>query len=103
MDVQSALNNIEELLLGQNSIPVQLRQRQGLNREKFKLLTSSIEFLIEEYKSKNTVPKMLALAFVDVTTFFYFNDDWYPPEVQEELEDAANELSALANQLFECP
>lgn len=101
MDIRTALANIEDLLLGPNCIPVQLRSRKGLNMDMYNLLVSSIEVVIEEYKNKENVPKRLALAFVDIGTYFYFGDDWYPPKVQEELEDAAHELISMAYQIFE--
>lgn len=67
----------------------------------FDLSVFSIDVVMENYKNKKTVPKRLAFAFVDIGTYFYFKDDWYPPEIQEELEDAAHKLISLAHQLFD--
>jgi hypothetical protein len=101
MGRQEALDTIYQGLLGNNSIPVQLRSGKGLDKDTFLKIKIAIAFLKKEYKNKNEVPKKLALAFIDISSYFSFRDDFYSIEDQEVFEDAANELVQLANDLFE--
>lgn len=100
MDLDTALATVDELLLGPDSIPVRLRAREGLDAERYQQLVAAIQALIEHYKDKPEVPKQLALAFLDISNFFFFTEKEYPTEVLERLEDAAHELTSLANELF---
>ncbi|HEX6240696.1 MAG TPA: hypothetical protein VFZ61_07380 [Polyangiales bacterium] len=99
-DPAAALAVVDELLLGPDSIPVRLRAREGLDPQKYAALVEALQILVEHYRGKTEVPKPLALAFVDISNFFYYSEDAYPPKVLERLEDAAHELTQLANQLF---
>lgn len=101
MNKEIALANINKLLLGEDSIPVQLRMRAGLNREQYNTLITSTEYLVNAYKNEATIPKILALAFVDISSHFFFKEGTYPEAELEELEDAAILLTSLANQLFD--
>jgi hypothetical protein len=98
--VDAALREVDELLLGENSILLQIRARQGLDRARFDQLVKAIEVLIAHYRHRSDVPKQLALAFVDISNYFYYKEDYYPMPVLIELEDAAHKLSYLAQELF---
>lgn len=101
MNEEIARMRIQKLLLGEDSIPVQLRMRAGLNKNQFSELKEAIEFFIQYYKNESSIPKYLALAFVDISSFFYFTDEGYSEPELEELEDAGALLTSLANQLFD--
>jgi hypothetical protein len=101
MSLDQALAAIDELLLGEKSILVQLRVGAGLDRARYARLVGTIRFLIEYYRENASVPKKLALAFVDISNYFYFKEDMYPSDVLCELEDAAHQLTAMASELFE--
>lgn len=98
--VEVAINNVAELLLGEESIPVLLRMHEGLDQNKLDLLVASIEYLIPFYRNENNVPKVLALAFLDISNHFYFAEGAYPEDELNRIEDAGNLLSSLANELF---
>ena len=100
MTQEEALIEVEELLLGERSIPVQLRLHEGFDREAYERLVKAIRVLIRHYKDQASVPKKLALAFVDVSNYFFYSEQAYPESVVEDLEDAAYELTALASELF---
>jgi hypothetical protein len=99
-DPAAALSVVDELLLGPDSILVRLRAREGLDPQRYATLVAALRSLVQHYQGKSDVPKRLALAFVDISNFFYYAEDVYPTEVLERLEDAAHELTLLANQLF---
>lgn len=103
MNKEVAIERVEEYLLGEDSIPVQLRMRAGLDKEKFAILVEATEFLIEYYRSEDVVPKSLALAFVDISSYFFFKEGDYSEAELEEIEDAGILLTSLANQLFDSP
>ena len=101
MDTQTALANVDRLVLGEDSILVKMRSRLGLDREGLDVLVESIEHLIDVYRDQDQVPKRLALAFVDISNYFYFSEQYYSESERDELEDAAQRISELANQLFD--
>jgi hypothetical protein len=98
--VETALRDVEELLLGDNSILVQVRARQGLDRARYDRLVSAIELLVDHYRGRRETPKRLALAFVDISNNFSDEENAYPRDVLTELEDAAIKLTWLGNELF---
>ena len=59
-----------------------------------------MNILIDSYKDNEEIPKRLALCFVDISVRFSFNENWYNEKERDRLEDAANELSYLAEKLF---
>ena len=99
-DPAAALAVVDELLLGPDSILVRLRAREGLDPAQYATLVAAVQVLVEHYRGKAEVPKRLALAFVDISNFFYYSEEAYPTDVLERLEDAAHELTQLANELF---
>lgn len=100
MHLDQAHNIVYDFTIGDNSILMELRVGKGLNKQSYKLLIEAMEKLIEEYKDKSAVPKKLALCFVDINNYFYFNEGRYTEEKEKELEDAVHEISSLAEQLF---
>ena len=96
----AALDTVTELLLGEDSIPVQLRMRDGLHQERFERLVAAIEHLIEAHREQDSVPKALALAFVDVGNAFFYPEGTYPEVELERIEDAGIRLGELASELF---
>lgn len=94
------LATVERLLIGANSIPVQLRMGEGLDEDSYIELTRALERLIEYYAQRPEVPKSLALAFVDVGTAFAYAPGTYPDDQLERLEDIGHELSQLGQELF---
>jgi len=102
MNIELALKNIDELLIADNSLPVDLNNKSiGLNEEKVTKLLSTLDFLIEYYSDKSTVPKALAFAFVDVSKFFERSLSLYSEDVQERIFDIKEEIVAKAYELFE--
>ncbi|MEC1180010.1 hypothetical protein P9B03_16030 [Metasolibacillus meyeri] len=102
MDKHAALNLIYENILGEDSILLQLRRGGGLDENKFHELINAMQFLIVEYKNIDVVPKKLALSFVDISNYFYFNEGKYSLDQQNAIEDAVQEIAQLANELFDC-
>jgi hypothetical protein len=100
MTTDDDIATVTRLLASDDSIPVQLRMRQGLDEEAYTELTGAIERLITHFASKPTVPKELALAFVDISNGFYYDEGAYPATELERIEDVGHELSQLAQLLF---
>ncbi|QPQ31197.1 hypothetical protein [Lysinibacillus sp. JNUCC 51] len=101
MKVEEALEIVYENTIGDNSILRELQGGKGLNHQSYRLLIEAMKKLIEEYKDKSEVPKKLALCFVDISNYFYFNEGKYTKEEKEEFEDVVHEISSLAGKLFE--
>ena len=96
----AAIDTVTELLLGEDSIPVQLRRHEGLDQERLDRLVGAIEHLVEEFRDADAVPKVLALVFIDISNHFFFPEGAYPKGELERIEDAGIRLSELANELF---
>ena len=80
-----------------------IERGDGLDRKAFSELRQALQFLIERWRGRPVVPKLLAAAFVDLTSMTMLPLDRYPPDEQEAIEDAGIELVELAGQLFEAP
>jgi hypothetical protein len=100
MNVNKALKIVENRLLGEASIPVAVRLMKGVNKKDYEELINAILFLIDAFKGKVSVPKILALAFVDVSNHFFVPNLSYSEKELEFLEDCGIQLSELANELF---
>jgi len=101
MKVDAALKIVYEYTIGDNSILCSLRVGLGLNENNYNTLIEAMKILITEYSNKTEVPKKLALCFVDISNYFYFNEGKYSEEEEEKLEDAIHEISSLAGKLFD--
>ncbi len=100
MSVEQDLATVHRLLVSEDSIPVQLRMREGLDESAYVELMGALERLVEYYGPRAEVPKSLALAFVDVGQHFFFEEGAYPDSELERIEDAGQELSRLGQTLF---
>lgn len=101
MDEKAAMRVIYEGLAGEDCIPIKLRQGKGLDKEQLQAVKDAINFLAQEWKSRDMVPKRLAAAFVDIQSAMEWGRDRYSEAEQDEIEDAAIELVDLAYDLFE--
>ena len=101
MNIKEALEIVEKRLVGIESIPISIRQMKGVDENEYDELINSISFLTDYFREKENVPKILALAFVDVSNYFFVPNLGYSKQEQEKLEDYGIKLSELANQLFD--
>ncbi len=101
MSLEDEIEIVFETLLGENSIPVSIRNMGGVDKEEYEKLKNSILFLIDYYKDKDLIPKKIALAFIDISSYFFVPNLNYSEEEQEQFEDYGIELSELANTLFD--
>lgn len=92
---------IEKELIGDNSIPIKLRNEHFFDKSAFEKLVNSINEAIVFYKGVDNIPKRLALCFVDISNYFYVDNNFFSESEIEEIEDAGMKLSELANQLFD--
>src|SRR5690606_41449993 len=74
------------------------RSSDLLDESAFVELLGAIERLTEHFASQQSVPKELALAFVDITNSFTFNEGAYSEQVRNRIEDAGHELSFLRSE-----
>ncbi len=82
-----------------------IQSRKNKNHEKLKEndfteLVEAINFLIDYYKNSESVPKKLALAFIDISNYFFVSNLNYSEKEIELFEDYGIELSRLAEELF---
>lgn len=100
MNEKKALTIIEEKMIGKNSIPVKIRVGEGIKEEDYSELIEAINFLIIFYKTQSSVPKVLALCFLDISNYFFLGESNYSEIEIEKIEDLGIELVELANLLF---
>ena len=100
MNCDTALQIVYDALLGADSIPQNLRMKQGLNQPRFNQLVDAIHTLTEYYSSQNAVPKKLALCMVDVYGAFSFRAGFYSEEDTAKIENAGILLQELVTELF---
>lgn len=100
MKENTALEIVYEKLLGENSIPVKIRTMEKLTENEFTELVEAINFLIDYYKNSENVPKKIALAFIDISNYFFVSNLNYSEKEIELYEDYGIELSRLAEELF---
>ncbi|MFK7050541.1 hypothetical protein FLACOL_00241 [Flavobacterium columnare] len=101
MNQEEAIKNVYNALLSETSIPVSIRNMEGVDKVQYEELKKNIIFLIDYYKDRDNVPKKLALAFVDISNYFFVPNLNYSEEDSERFEDYGIELSELANKLFD--
>ncbi|WP_374966400.1 hypothetical protein [Lysinibacillus sp. RS5] len=63
-------------------------------------VSEALDVLTHYYKDKETVPKKLALAMVDIYGAFSFQAGYFEDEILEELEGIGIELQEKAMELF---
>lgn len=100
MKIDEAENKIYDLLVSDNSLRVRVRAKLSWEKSEFDELLAAIDFLIEKWSAKDTIPKYIALAFVNVYGDFSFRDGFYPDDVQYFLEDMGSALQEKATDLF---
>jgi len=101
MDAMIAVELVCASLLGEHSFPVKIRTRHRVTEEEVNELFSAIDFLIRHYRGQNTVPKNLALAFVDIYAGFSVADGFYSEDEIKRYEDIGIALQEKAYDLFE--
>lgn len=101
MNIDTALKNINELLVEQTSIPMQLTLSQGLDPKQAKKLLDTMDFLIAHYQGKDSVPKSLANAFVNINRSIESACSFYDDELQDAIYDLSDKILAKVYQLFD--
>ena len=100
MTEAEALAEVQAGLVGPESIPVKLREGLGLDTGLLARVREALTVLAESYAGRATVPKSLALAFVDISGSMLPNRDVYSEEEQERIEDASIGLVEIGWELF---
>lgn len=98
--MQELLHVIEEGLIGERSIPNQLRNHRRFDRKQFDNVVEAIGEARRNTEGDEWVPKRLALCFVDISNHFYVDRNHFEEHEVKQIEDAGLKLSELANQLF---
>ena len=88
MTPELAIAIVEARLLGPESIPVRLRTRAEVTETEIAELMAAIDSLIAHYQDRETVPKKLAAAFVDIYNGFIPAEGAMSTEQAQRLEDA---------------
>jgi len=98
--VDTAVDMVCARLLGDASIPLKIRTRADVSDDEVQELFSAIDFLTVHYADKDTVPKRLALAFVDVYGSFSISEAFVGRAAVERFEDIGIALQDKADALF---
>jgi hypothetical protein len=101
MSEEEAVSAIDELLVGEQSIPGKLAMKEGIDEEAVSRLERAIETLIPIYKVRKDVSKKVAGAFLDLTADFDRTMPLYSPEQQVRIEDLKLHIISLGYDLFE--
>ena len=99
MTEEKALALVEEGLVSEHSLPVKLRMGDGLDVPMLERTKAALEFLAEHYRGRDTVPKRLAFATVDLTATLTSRD--YPTELWYQVQAASDQLVDLAYSIFD--
>ncbi|KOP78412.1 hypothetical protein AMS59_11115 [Lysinibacillus sp. FJAT-14745] len=100
MDIKEAFGIIYDGLISENSVPVKLRTNKELDSILLNQVREALDVLTQYYKDKETVPKKLALAMVDIYGAFSFQAGYFNDKFLEELEGIGIELQEKAMKLF---
>ncbi|KOS62214.1 hypothetical protein FJQ98_17335 [Lysinibacillus agricola] len=100
MDTEEAIAIIYDGLVSENSVPVKLRMNRELDSDLLNLVREALDVVTQYYKDKETVPKKLALAMVDIYGAFSFQAGYFDDKFLEELEGIGIELQEKATELF---
>jgi hypothetical protein len=99
MTEEEALALVEDGLVSERSLSVRLRMGEGLDRVMLERTKEALRFLAHLYRDRDTIPKRLAFATVDLTGLLtsgeHSDDLWY------EVQKAGDELTSLAYSIFE--
>ena len=98
--ISNYISQIEQFMMGEDSIPNQLRNCHHFDRNSYNELVDLLHKVISYYRDKVDVPKRLALCFIDILNSFYVNQEYFSKEEFDEIEDAGMKISELANILF---
>ena len=103
MTEAEAVAIVHEALVGPDNLPLKLVRRQGFDEAQFQRVKSALASLVAAYQDRDSVPKALAYALVDVQATFQMGLAAYPTDVQQRIVDASEELVDLAYLLFRYP
>jgi hypothetical protein len=92
--------NIYNLLLGEKSIPVKLRLKDNVDND-YKILLEELEKLTKKYSGKNSIPKKLGYAFLDISNYFEFSDRLYSENELDNIEDMKNSIMEKLIEFYE--
>lgn len=91
---------VKQELMGKGGMLNRIALNEGVDLNAARNLRVALESLIEIYREKSEVPKVLAAAFVDLTPLFERSLDRYSEEEQEQIEDIRNDIVSMASELF---
>ncbi|WP_431688124.1 hypothetical protein [Hahella sp. NBU794] len=100
MTENEAIETIKACLYAEDSIPVKLNLREGIDRELVTKLFEAMEYLTDIYKNSRFVPKELAMVFIDISTPFERAYSLYSEKEQEEIFDIKEKIVELAEEIF---
>jgi len=100
MGTEEAIAIVYDGLVSENSVPVKLRTNRELDSDLLNQVREALDVLTQYYKDKETVPKKLALAMVDIYGAFSFQAGYFNDEFLKELEGIGIELQEKAMELF---
>lgn len=89
-----------DLLLGENGIPVKIRNKECIEQD-YHLLIDTLKELWEYYEGNELISKRLSYALFDVTNCFGQSSKFYTDEEQVNLEDKKDELYELIVDFYE--
>lgn len=98
--VDSAIDVVCARLIGDASIPLKIRTRAEVSDGEVQELFSAIDVLTAHYADEDTVPKRLALAFVDVYGRFSVAEGFVGRDAMQRFEDIGIALQDKADALF---
>ncbi|MCL2152423.1 MAG: hypothetical protein FWH57_05610 [Oscillospiraceae bacterium] len=100
MRIEQAIDTIYNGLVSENSVPVKLRTYKKLDIEQLDQVRKALDFALEYYKNKSSIPKKIAISMVDIYGAFSFKKGYFDDKTLMELEDIGIELQKIALRLF---
>lgn len=99
--LEELVDIVYEGLCGPASIPVKLRNREGLSSAQLENVYRALATLADLYQGQQLLPKRLVYALIDLTNSMNAARGAYEEDVQDQIEDAAERLVDLAYRVAE--
>jgi hypothetical protein len=96
MTEDEAVEIVHQRLVEVDSIPIQLAMKRGIKADDVAELERAMQFLRDLYKDRDSVPKKLAAAFVDLSAAFENTLSLYSDSEQNRIIDLRDRIVQLA-------
>ena len=95
------VDELFELVLGENGFDVEIRCEYSFNSAKYARIKELLSSLIAEWQQSEHIPKKAMLAIVELMICLVGGNRFLSEDEALKLEDASIEIECLLNRLYE--